>query len=248
MDQHYIRQLIEKGQVEEALKVMARDLKGTPLEEESFLLYARYQALEKDRAQGLAGWENVQLEHNRIRQAAFRLLSDSSIVVTSHDKKRWPVGLFLALAAILITGGFGYLQYRHSQALPEVRESSPEAGPVLDSLATQATRVLPNEKLTGSTSPKQATPEKRRLVSLSGIVSDKENLPLKGVTVSLEGGLASTLSDENGHFELQIPVDMPKGEARLIYRKEGYQPWEEIYFELPKRDIHIYLKSKTQKE
>ncbi|SEJ81609.1 Ca-activated chloride channel family protein [Dyadobacter sp. SG02] len=54
---------------------------------------------------------------------------------------------------------------------------------------------------------------------IRGTVTDAANAPLAGVTVSLQGGGATTVTDQSGYFSLGVP----KLARTLVFKKAGYQ-------------------------
>ncbi|MGG7663628.1 YfbK domain-containing protein [Dyadobacter sp. BHUBP1] len=54
---------------------------------------------------------------------------------------------------------------------------------------------------------------------IRGTVTDAANVPLAGVTVSLQGGDATTVTDRSGYFSLNVP----KLAQALVFKKAGYQ-------------------------
>ncbi|WP_169818763.1 SusC/RagA family TonB-linked outer membrane protein [Niabella ginsenosidivorans] len=65
--------------------------------------------------------------------------------------------------------------------------------------------------------------------SISGIITDTSNLPLSGVTVSLEGSSHKTVSEEDGQYK----INAVEGNAVLLFSLVGYQSQR-----VPVRDRH----------
>ena len=62
------------------------------------------------------------------------------------------------------------------------------------------------------------------LETIFGTVKDEQNLPLKGVAVSVQN--IKVFTDETGSFTINIPFDQQKEEQRLTAYKSGYQLWD----------------------
>src|SRR5690606_11968852 len=56
---------------------------------------------------------------------------------------------------------------------------------------------------------------------ISGIVKNEQGLPLSGVSIQIKGSNKGAISDDNGHYSLEVP-----DEAVLVFSYVGYQVQE----------------------
>src|SRR5699024_3052158 len=64
-------------------------------------------------------------------------------------------------------------------------------------------------------------PAPEKISTISGTVNDLEGSPLVGVSVQIKGGQQGTVTDEEGHYELEVSE-----EATLIFSYVGYETQE----------------------
>ena len=78
------------------------------------------------------------------------------------------------------------------------------------------------------------------LAKVFGIVKDNlNNTPLQGVKISMIG--METLTDEDGRFIIDIPLQLQKMEQRLIADKAGYKTWDHTLPVSDKDEWKIHL-------
>ena len=65
-------------------------------------------------------------------------------------------------------------------------------------------QIILKEKPNSPQLPVQQQPQKKER---SGTVKDSKGLPLQGVTVAVKGTTLGTITDENGRFTMQVPLD-----------------------------------------
>ncbi|MBC6989164.1 carboxypeptidase-like regulatory domain-containing protein [Hymenobacter sp. BT491] len=90
--------------------------------------------------------------------------------------------------------------------------------------------TAPDFANTASAEPASAIVEKSKLdavahmkpVLITGRVTNEQNLPMAGVTVSLKGSAALTITDAEGKYTLQAPA----GTNAILYSYGGYQDKE----------------------
>jgi len=80
------------------------------------------------------------------------------------------------------------------------------------------------------------------LAKVFGIVKDNlNNAPLQGVKISVIG--LETLTDDDGRFSIDIPLQMQKMEQRLTAAKTGYKTWDHTLPVSDKNEWIIHLES-----
>ncbi|MFZ4473966.1 MAG: carboxypeptidase-like regulatory domain-containing protein [Saprospiraceae bacterium] len=152
----------------------------------------------------------------------------------NYNDKIATYGVLIAVIAILV-----------SLATPEIRtwigfEKSEKETTNSNTEATQGTRQ--------GKKPLPELPKKIELAKIEGCVFDSINNLLKGAKVSINLLKGEAHTDVNGFFEFSIPSNQPKGEYTITCSKVGYAPFSQTFFEIPKTDIKIYLKPKSQQE
>ena len=70
------------------------------------------------------------------------------------------------------------------------------------------------------------------MTTLTGIVTDVQHTPLRGVYVSIEGTGRFTITDEVGRYTLHGPLPLHQFYT-VNYYKEGYKTVEEAVMPLP---------------
>ena len=86
MDREALHELIEKGQLEEALGLLLGQYQGGKLEKEVRLLQARYREARTQRDQGVVSWEQFNLEQNRLIKAMLYPASKSQSITTAKPR------------------------------------------------------------------------------------------------------------------------------------------------------------------
>lgn len=87
---------------------------------------------------------------------------------------------------------------------------------------------------------KRKKQEVKQSVTVSGLVTDKANLPLPGVTVQVMGTSAGTATNENGRFSITLP--MTKGKLRFSF--VGYRS-QEVEFSATTDSLRITLEEEA---
>ncbi|MCB0554689.1 MAG: hypothetical protein KDD02_14160 [Phaeodactylibacter sp.] len=153
MDREALHELIEKGQLEEALGLLLGQYQGGKLEKEVRLLQARYREARTQRDQGVVSWEQFNLEQNRLIKAMLYLGEEDTTPAPAGRKIRsyWLLGL----AALLVLAGVFYWQWSASnkdsgQAVPPPAET-PAGTPTL--AAPSSAEILATVKSTLSEQP-----------------------------------------------------------------------------------------------
>lgn len=157
MDREALHELIEKGQLEEALGLMLSHYQGSKLEKEVRLLQARYREARTQRDQGVVSWEQFNLEQNRLIKAMLYLGEEDATTAPSGRKFR-PFWL-LGPVAILVLAGIFYFQWSSGSgeaanaALPptEAPAETPSVGP------PTTTEILAEVKTTLAEQPLEFT-------------------------------------------------------------------------------------------
>jgi TonB-dependent starch-binding outer membrane protein SusC len=76
--------------------------------------------------------------------------------------------------------------------------------------------------------------------TITGRITDDENLPLPGATVSVKGTTVAAASDANGYFKL---VNAPSGQQTLVVKFIGYVPVEQAINANGKVNVNFQMKS-----
>lgn len=87
---------------------------------------------------------------------------------------------------------------------------------------------------------KRNTQEVKESATVSGLVTDKANLPLPGVTVQVMGTSAGTATNEKGQFSITLP--MTKGKLRFSF--VGYRS-QEVEFSATTDSLRITLEEEA---
>ena len=151
------KELIIRGRVGEALRLLREPLRGTSLYDEWIVLSSRYGQLEEQEMKGLLSLQDLSIERNRITEATLRLLdrakADASVPV--EDRPRRPAArprlpwFWLGLAAVLLVLlGIAYALW--PTGTPE------HSTPALTEPAEA--RVMPEEKPSSAVTPPPAKP------------------------------------------------------------------------------------------
>ncbi len=77
------------------------------------------------------------------------------------------------------------------------------------------------------------------LCCVSGSVRNQKNSFVAGVKVNI-GDLFST-TDENGRFNIEIPLEKQKDEQKLTAYKKGFKIWEDQVFPATRQEVDIIL-------
>lgn len=81
---------------------------------------------------------------------------------------------------------------------------------------------------------------KTGLDNISGVVRDRNNLPVQEVTVTVHGIVSTT--DAMGYFIMMIPKEKQQIQQKLTAYKKGYQVYEESVYPATKKEVEIVLK------
>ena len=87
---------------------------------------------------------------------------------------------------------------------------------------------------------KRKVQEVKESVTITGLVTDKDNIPLPGVTVQVGGTSAGTATNEKGRFSITLP--MTKGKLRFSF--VGYKS-QEVEFSATRDTLHITLEEEA---
>ncbi len=140
---------------------------------------------------------------------------------------RWKAWVLVAMIAIVLgMGSFLYLRTPPKQT-PEETANTP--APVLQYPNTTS-------PVAGTVKPPTRAIQKSP-ISLSGLVTDQDGVPLREVQVTAVGLAGGAKTDENGYFDFPLSAVPTAHEVRLHFFKAYYRPGDEVYFEVPKRNI-----------
>jgi len=82
--------------------------------------------------------------------------------------------------------------------------------------------------------------------NIKGIVlSEKENLPIKDVNITLKSFSVNSKTDDNGEFKLRVPVELAETDS-ISFTHVGYASKTIVFSELKKNNFLIYLEEKIE--
>jgi hypothetical protein len=102
----------------------------------------------------------------------------------------------------------------------------------------------------GSNEVKPSVKSQEQKLLAKGIVTDGESdAPIEGVLVAAVGLEGSTITNKLGEFTLKVNTMPISNEYRLRFSKEGYEPFVETHYEIPKTiEKRLFPKIKTAEQ